>query len=136
PPVAGRPAEATLAVPAARSVFLGEGGGGLALHGELLAGAAAGRKPKPEEFDRIALAAYAAAVVAELAPAAAPRRNDSARRDWMTFAEDMRVSAVALTDAARARKAEQARSAARRLQASCANCHQLSAEIGGWQVLG
>src|SRR5262249_59715925 len=48
-----KPAEDHLAFTVAQSVFLRDGRGGLDLHGELLAGAAAGRKPKPEEFDRI-----------------------------------------------------------------------------------
>lgn len=89
-----------------------------------------GRKPLAQaqldkEADDLAKAAIATAAIAELALQHAPDKDMGMKKkkDWVDWSKEMRDSAVALADAAKAKKPDAVKTAAAKLNSSCNNCH-------------
>jgi hypothetical protein len=87
--------------------------------------------PSPTALGKEAAAleemAYAIAAVAEVTKAKAPKQNMGKKtvKDWNTWSDDMREAAVKLAEASKAKGAQDVKTAASKLNASCTNCHSV-----------
>jgi len=68
---------------------------------------------------------FVMAAIAEVAMQKPPSKDSGkkTKRDWMTWSKEMRDGAIKLGEAARAQSAPEVKSAAAKLNDSCANCH-------------
>jgi hypothetical protein len=88
------------------------------------------KKPLPQkqldtESKAITDAAYIAAAIGEVAHSKPPEKDEGMKKkkDWMGWSEEMSKSAVQLADAAKAKKPNDVKAAATKLNNSCSNCH-------------
>jgi hypothetical protein len=78
-----------------------------------------------KQADDIVRSAYILAAVSEVSEAHTPKKKvgDKDPKDWATWTNDMRDSALQLADAARKNDPAAVKAAANKLNSSCNNCH-------------
>jgi len=77
------------------------------------------------EGDALEEMSYVVAAIAEVAQQKPPAKDSGkkTKRDWMTWSKDMQQGTIKLAEASRGRGGAEIKSAATKLNDSCANCH-------------
>jgi hypothetical protein len=90
------------------------------------------KKPKPaatlsKEADAIVQLSYIAAAIGEVAHAKPPEKDDGKKKvkDWLTWSQDMRESALKLAAAGKEKNPMTVKTAAAKLYSSCTTCHEV-----------
>lgn len=88
------------------------------------------KKPLPQgQLDKESAAlvemAYRVSAIAEVAHAKPPEKEDAKKKkkDWLEWSADMKKNALAVADAAKAKKPAETKNAVSKLNSSCTTCH-------------
>lgn len=87
-------------------------------------------KQLADESQALAEMGYSIAALSEIAVAMAPAKDDGKKKkkDWITWSEEMRDASLALATAAKDKKPDDLRKAAKKTDDACVKCHDVFRE--------